>query len=106
MKYFKRFIIKNRIIILFILVAIFLSGFFFLHAFARDNSKSAYYKYYTSIEIKAGDTLWSIAYQYANEKYISVEDYIEELKYMNCLSSDQIIEGCYLTISYYSEEYK
>ena len=91
---------------LLILSAAFLSGFFFLHAFAKDNSKQTYYKYYTSIEIKAGDTLWSIASQYANKKYISVEDYIEELKYMNRLSSDQIIEGHYLTISYYSEEYK
>lgn len=92
--------------ILLTLAITFLSGFFYTNAFAKDSNQPVAYKYYTSIEVTSGDTLWSIANKYADEEYVSVQEYIEDLKYMNNMTSDTIIEGHYLTIAYYSNEYK
>lgn len=92
--------------LLFVLAITFLCGFFYTNAFAKEDALQTTYKYYTSLEVERGDTLWSIASEYADEAYCSVQEYIEELKYMNNLTSDKIVEGHYLTISYYSEECK
>lgn len=62
------------------------------------------YKYYTSIYIEEGDSLWTLAKQYAYEG-ISTTDYINELKKINSLDSDTIHSGCYLLVSYYMDEY-
>lgn len=64
------------------------------------------YKYYRTVEVKGGDTLWSIADSYSDSDYISKEDYIKEIKKINNISGDTIHSGNYLTISYYSEELK
>lgn len=58
-------------------------------------------KYYKSIELRSGDTLWDIAREYMDENYDSIDDYIKELMEINGLTSDQIQEGRYLTVSYY-----
>ena len=58
-------------------------------------------KYYKSIEITDGDTLWSIAKENMSEEYDSVYAYIEEVMEMNNLESDQIHSGQYLTVAYY-----
>lgn len=92
--------------ILLVLAITFFIGLFYSNVFAHENGQPVTYKYYTSMEVESGDTLWSIAVEYADENYISIEDYIQELKYMNNMTTDTIIEGHYLTISYYSDEYK
>ena len=76
-------------------------------AAAHDNSENTpvEHKYYKSIEIQAGDTLWDIAEEYMNDEYSSVYDYIWELKEMNQLESDHIHEGQYLTVAYYDTEF-
>lgn len=71
---------------------------------ATEDEKSKGKKYYSSIYIEHGDTLWSIAKKYANEEYETIEEYIEELKQMNGLENERIIAGNYLTISYYSNK--
>ena len=38
-----------------------------------------YYKYYKSIEIKSGDTLWSLAEEYVTDNQVSTKDYINEI---------------------------
>ena len=63
-------------------------------------------KYYTSISIQAGDTLWSIAEEYQTEEYATLKEYVREIKYCNNLFSDRITEGKYLLIPYYAEEQK
>lgn len=63
------------------------------------------YKYYTSIEVQKGDTLWTIAEQYADDD-ADYASYIEEVKEMNQLTSDTIHAGEYLTVSYSSSEFK
>lgn len=65
------------------------------------------YKYYTSVEIESGDTLWSIASEYyLNNNYEDIRDYIHELKQLNHMTGDKLIVGEKLVVSYYSTEYK
>lgn len=64
------------------------------------------YTYYTSIQVEAGDTLSSIAKKYRSASDESTNDYIEKLKDMNHLSSDEIHEGEYLMVAYADTELK
>ena len=68
---------------------------------AHDTQEEVLVKYYKSIEITEGDTLWSIAKENMTEDYSSVYEYIDEVMEMNNLESDQIHEGQYLTVAYY-----
>lgn len=63
------------------------------------------YKYYTSIQVQKGDTLWNIAGDYMTEEYASVNDYIAEICEINHIEDSDIHSGQYLTIPYYSDEY-
>jgi LysM repeat protein len=69
-------------------------------------NKKASYKYYTSVQIEPGDSLWSIANQYAAQTELSINDYIKEVKALNNLSSDKITAGQKLMVFYISSEYK
>lgn len=65
------------------------------------------YKYYTSVTIEAGDSLWSIAANYKTVECGDMDDYIREICKLNHIGeSDAIHAGQYLTIPYYSTEYK
>ena len=57
-------------------------------------------RYYTSIKIEQGDSLWKIASRYKLESE-SIAEYIDEVIAMNQLSSDQITAGKSLMIYYY-----
>lgn len=57
-------------------------------------------RYYTSIKIGQGDSLWEIASRYKMEGE-SIADYIDEIIVMNQLSSEQITAGKSLMIYYY-----
>lgn len=64
------------------------------------------YKYYTSIAVSYGDTLTSIAEQYADEHY-TTQEYISEVCQINHIADDAVIDaGSYLVIPYYSSEWK
>lgn len=56
--------------------------------------------YYRSIRIEQGDTLWDIASENLPVTYSSVEKYVEVLKEINGLSSDEIFSGENLMIAY------
>ena len=73
---------------------------------ADSEPKAPTYKYYTSIRVSSGDTLWDIAKEYRTEEYSDISSYIAEVREINHLSSNQITDGMYLCIPYYSEEYK
>ncbi|MCI8738041.1 MAG: hypothetical protein HFI11_13930 [Lachnospiraceae bacterium] len=64
------------------------------------------FKYYKSIRIESGDTLTSVAHTYADQvHYENHHKYIQEVVYMNHLEdADDIREGTYLIIPYYSNE--
>lgn len=80
------------------------SVFFASRSKAADDINS--YKYYTSVKVEYGDTLWGIASSYRTEEYHSLQDYIEEIKTLNGLQSDMIRSGQFLVIPYYSKELK
>ena len=65
--------------------------------------REASYKYYTSIVVEKGDTLWSIAVENLTPEYGRIEDYILEVRRLNHLFGDGICAGEYLTIPRYSE---
>lgn len=48
-------------------------------------------KSYVTIQIESGHTLWSLAKDYMNEDYYSIQEYISEVKLINNLKSDLII---------------
>ncbi|MCM1183771.1 MAG: LysM peptidoglycan-binding domain-containing protein [Roseburia sp.] len=89
--------------VLIILVSVFVISF---SSEASDRDRSVSHKYYTSIRIEQGDTLWSIANEYMDsEHYRNASEYVNEIKAMNSLTSDRIIAGNYLIVPYYSTEY-
>ena len=73
---------------------------------ATTKDDVVYYKYYTSIEVQYGDSLWSIADEYASEQYASRKEYINEVKEINHLKEEALVAGQYLVIPYYSLEFK
>lgn len=89
-------------LLLVIICVCLVSGF---SAQARDINKPVSYKYFKSIYIEEGDSLWSIGQEYADEHYTSVASYINEVKRMNSLESDSIKTGNYLIVPYYSTEF-
>ena len=89
-------------LILVIVCVCFVFGF---SAQAHDIHESVSYKYFKSIYIEEGDSLWSIGQEYADEHYASVVAYINEVKQMNSLESDSIKTGSYLIVPYYSTKF-
>ena len=73
---------------------------------ASKTSEPTYYKYYTSIMIESGDTLWDIAKAQDPDGRCNASDYIEELRRINHLESDEIHAGQHLTVFYYDTELK
>lgn len=79
-------------------------GFFGGQAKAASDNTITVYKYYKSVYVSKEDTLWSYAEQYApNDNYTK---YINEVKTMNGLGSDDISVGMCLVIPYYSTVFK
>ena len=98
---------KRFVLVLMIMICLTMfSGGMLAYAQERDSFQPVYYKYYTSIRVEAGDTLWDIADRYVCEQTGSRQDYIREVMKLNGMKSDQIRTGESLTIFYYSTELK
>ena len=63
------------------------------------------YKYYTSIRIQKGDTLWSIAGSYMTVEYEDIDAYIREICALTHIEDSEIHYGQYITVPYYSSDY-
>ena len=64
------------------------------------------YKYYTSIEVDQGESLWSIASDHMSPEYRDIYDYMSEIASINHLHGDQLDRGQRIIIPYYSTELK
>ena len=102
---------RERSIILFLttLLLVFIFAWFLssktdissVKASSLENS----YKYYTSVQVKQGDSLWSIANAYMTAECGDVSDYVDEIKELNHLNDDAIHAGEYILVPYYSLDY-
>ncbi len=61
-------------------------------------------KYFTSYEIKAGDTLSGIAKQFITSEYSSADEYISEVRSINGFTGDTLYAGAYLVLPYYADK--
>ena len=73
---------------------------------AKDaNSEIPTYKYFTSVMVEPGDSLYSIASVNADEEQ-TIDSYISEVMHINALEDDTIHAGQYIIVPYYSTEFK
>lgn len=73
---------------------------------SSDKDISSYNKYYVSIRVESGDTLWTIADKYVEGFNLSKTDYIQEVCQINGISEDNIKAGDHIVVPYYSQEIK
>lgn len=102
-------LIRRRFILLFltiILVLILSLSYRAILSEANTGDETIHYKYYTSIEVNYGESLWSIAEAHLGSEYASVDDYIHEVMKINHLKDEYVSAGQYLVIPYYSTEFK
>ncbi len=101
--------LKKQIIIMivtFCMITIF--AFTFGSSFSKAKevtTERQVYKYFTSIMVKSGDSLSSIAAENMSKEFKSIEHYVNEIKHINSLEDDTIHVGQYLVIPYYSVEF-
>ena len=60
-------------------------------------------RYYKSIQVQPGDSLWSIAQAYRTEEFPSIYSYIQEIYELNELQSETIWAGSYLMVICYRD---
>ncbi len=60
-------------------------------------------KLVTCIEVKKGDSLWSIASEYFTDEYDDMNEYIAEIMSSNGMISDEIHAGNFIIVPYYTE---
>lgn len=72
----------------------------------RSDASSGF-KYYTSVTVEAGESLWDIAEEYIDyDYYKDRNDYITEVKNINHLDAQgSILAGQSLILPYYSVEF-
>ena len=75
-----------------------------LRVHAQNEQRVVLKRYYTSVQIQQGDSLWKYAEEYGKGSGYSKKEYVEELKRMNGLTRDEIHAGRYLTVVYFSEQ--
>ena len=74
---------------------------------AQDNDAVTTYKYFTSVVIEQGDTLYSLADEHTDGFDVDINTYIEEVMHINHLEDASSIQsGQYLIVPYYSNELK
>ena len=70
---------------------------------AQESANDIQYKV---VEIKYGDSLWSIAKENMDNTndsgFINIYQYIHEIKRCNNMKSNQVNAGCYLMVPYYN----
>lgn len=106
MKRLRHFRRQCFLVLLTVLLILFLTVSYHAILSKATTGENISYKYYTSIEIAYGESLWSIANKYAGEEYASAEDYVHEVMKINHLQEETLIAGQYLVVPYYSTEFK
>ncbi len=103
-------ILRNRILTTLVTVCLvfaFTVGYYSIKSSASTGDEQVSFKYYTSVNVEQGDTLWNIADKYID--YTQYEDkvaYIAEIQSINHLEDTaDIIVGQSLIVPYYSYKF-
>lgn len=99
--HYKKAMLIFTAIILGIILATVLS-----HSMSSAQNAHNSYKYYTSVEILPGDSLWSVADQYMTNDYHDKNSYINEVMEINHMTDTALRVGDSITVPYYSEVQK
>ncbi|MCR5254391.1 MAG: LysM peptidoglycan-binding domain-containing protein [Acetatifactor sp.] len=103
-------IVRRRMIVFALAVSMILVTLISAFSFksSAESSIDHEYKYYTSVTVKYGDTLYDISDRYIDyDHYASKAEYIREVASINGLNSKcDIISGQMIIVPYYSAEYK
>ena len=97
---------QKRIVVLFcsIIAVVMIATVFLRSTSAQAAPAEVTYKYYTSIQVESGDTLWDIASEYVSDEYSDVHEYMNEVCTINHISEDEIHAGQYIVVPYFSSE--
>lgn len=91
---------------LMVAVICFVGVFFIFSASSKAESKDQKYKYYTSISVEYGDSLWTIADEYMDKEFYDHFSYIQEVKSINHIHDEnEIVAGKMLIVPYYSSKF-
>lgn len=97
------FFITGAVLIISLLIVCFFLYFGDRVVKAQESANDIQYKV---VEIKNGDSLWSIAKENMDNTndsgFINIYQYIHEIKRCNNMKSNQINAGCYLMVPYYN----
>lgn len=76
----------------------------FLHPFSPVSANGeSRYKYYTSVTVSDGDTLWDLSGDFISSEYSSRSEYILEVRRLNHMTSEDILySGNSIVMPYYS----
>jgi len=77
-----------------------------IKALASSGESQKLHKYYKSICIKEGDTLWDIAGEYVQNTDVERQEYIDEICELNSIYENEIHAGDFIIVSYFSNELK
>ena len=95
----QKFCIVLTIVFVIIVGILFGTG---IQVYAGKEDTKPVQKYYKTICVEAGDTLWDIAVrQTADFPEISIKDYIKKVKKVNRMEGDDIQSGNYLLLPTY-----
>lgn len=103
-------IVKAQKRLIFIIAVVIVSSIILLgstiHAFANSSDNRPVNKYYTSITVESGDTLWDLSDEFINGYNIDKNDYINEISQLNNLTNYEIHAGQSIVVAYYSRDVK
>jgi len=106
----KLIIFRRRCMLLLATICLILIGTVCYHSIksnANENTDNLTFKYYTSITVESGETLWEISDRFIDySKYTNKAAYIAEVQHINHLDAQGGIQaGQKLVIPYYSKEF-
>ena len=93
---------KTICIILLFVIAF---GGFYTSAHGNRSEEPVNFKYYKSITVESGDSLWGLAEEYITDDYESIDEYIVVLKDINNLNSDNLKAGDKIIVAYNDTTY-
>lgn len=99
----KIFVLRCMLITAILIAVVSIYGILVVNASDSSSvSESEPVKYYKSICVESGETLWDIALKYHPDAY-GINSYIDDIKHINHMQSDTVYSGQNIIVYYLSE---